>query len=90
MFKMSKYTNLDIKDAAYLHIVHNLQHPTSRQTTNSTQSTMDDALKRTCRYFQQDYTANRQSRQPNNVINRMKATVTWRQTESEPLGHCAA
>jgi len=35
---MSKRTNLDIKDAACLHIVHNLQHPTSRPTKKSTQT----------------------------------------------------
>jgi len=35
---MSKRTNLDISDAAYLHIVHYLQHPTSRPTTNSTKT----------------------------------------------------
>jgi len=46
LFEMSKRTNLDIKDAAYLHIVHNLQHPTSRPTTNSTQTTMVNALKK--------------------------------------------
>ena len=40
MFEMSKRTNLDIKDAAYRHIVQNLQHPTSRPTTNSTKTTM--------------------------------------------------
>jgi len=43
LFKMSKRTNLDIKDAAYLHIVHYLQHPTSRPTTKSTQTTMVNA-----------------------------------------------
>jgi hypothetical protein len=43
---MSKRTNLDIKDAAYLHIVHNLQHPTSRPTTNSTTTTMVNAPKK--------------------------------------------
>jgi len=40
LFKMSKCTNHDTKDAACLHIVHNLQHPTSRPTTKSTQPTM--------------------------------------------------
>jgi len=40
---MSKRTNLDIKDAAYLHIVNNLQHPTYRPTTNSTKTTMVNA-----------------------------------------------
>jgi len=40
---MSKRTNLDIKDAACLHIVYNLQHPTSRLTTKSTQTTMVNA-----------------------------------------------
>jgi len=43
---MSKRTNLDIKDAACLHIVHNLQHPTSRPTTKSTQTTMVNAPKK--------------------------------------------
>jgi len=42
---MSKRTNLDIKDSSYLHIVHNLQHPTSRPTTNSTKTTMVNAPK---------------------------------------------
>jgi len=46
LFDMSKRTNLDIKDAAYLHIVHNLQHPTSRPTTNSTKTTMVNAPKK--------------------------------------------
>jgi hypothetical protein len=45
MFMMSKQTNLDIKDAAYLHIVHNLQHPTSCPTTKSTKTTMVNAAK---------------------------------------------
>jgi hypothetical protein len=43
LFEMSKRTNLDINDAAYLHIVHNLQHPTSHPTTNSTKITMVNA-----------------------------------------------
>jgi len=43
---MSKRTNFDIKDAACLHIVHNLQHPTSRLTTQSTQTTMVNAPKK--------------------------------------------
>jgi hypothetical protein len=42
---MSKRTNLDIKDAACLHIVHNLQHPISRPTTKSTQTAMVNAPK---------------------------------------------
>jgi hypothetical protein len=43
---MNKRTNLDIKDTAYLHIVHNLQHPTSRPTTKSTKTTMVNAPKK--------------------------------------------
>jgi len=43
---MSKHNNLDIKNAACLHIVHNLQHPTSRPTTKSTQTTMVNAPKK--------------------------------------------
>ena len=40
LFKMIKGTNLDIKDAACLHIAHILQHPTSCPTRKSTQTTM--------------------------------------------------
>jgi uncharacterized protein with WD repeat len=43
---MSKGTILDIKNVAYLHIVHNLQHPTSRPTTKSMKTTMVNALKK--------------------------------------------
>jgi len=43
---MSKRTNLDIKDAAYLDIVHSLQHATSRPTTQSTKITMVNAPKK--------------------------------------------
>jgi hypothetical protein len=45
LFEMSKCTNLDIKDAAYLYIVHNLQHPSSRPTTKSMKTTMVNAPK---------------------------------------------
>jgi len=40
MFKSIKSTNLDIKDAACLYLVHTLQHPSSRPSTKSTQNTM--------------------------------------------------
>jgi len=43
---MSKRTNLDIKDAAYLHIVHNLLHPTSRPTTKSTKTAKVNSAKK--------------------------------------------
>jgi len=43
---MSECTNLDIKDATGLHIVHKLQHPTSRPTANSTQTTIVNATKK--------------------------------------------
>jgi len=46
LFNLNKPTNLDIKDAAYLHVVHILQHPTSRPTTRSTQDTMVNAPKK--------------------------------------------
>jgi hypothetical protein len=45
LFKMSKRTNLDIKDAACLHIVHILQHPSSRPT-KSMQTTIVNALEK--------------------------------------------
>jgi hypothetical protein len=43
---MSKRTNLDIQDAACLHIIHNLQHSTSRPTTQSMQTSMVNAVKK--------------------------------------------
>jgi len=46
LFKMIKCTNFNIKDAACLHIVHILQHPSSHPTTKSTQTTIINALKK--------------------------------------------
>jgi len=46
VFELIKPTNLDIKDAAFLHVVHFLQYPTSRPTTSSTQDTMVNAPKK--------------------------------------------
>jgi len=43
---MIKCTNLDIKDAACLHIFHILQNPTSRPTRKSTQTAMVNAPKK--------------------------------------------
>ena len=45
LFKLLKPTNLDIKNAACLHVVQIFQLPTSRPTTSSTQDTMVNALK---------------------------------------------
>jgi len=42
---MSERTNLDIKNAACLHIIHVLQHPTSRPSSKSMQTTMVNAPK---------------------------------------------
>jgi len=38
--------NLDIPDAAFLYVVHILQHPTSRPSTKSAQNTMVNVLKK--------------------------------------------
>jgi len=38
-----KQNNLDLNDSVCLHVVHILEHPTSRPTTRSTQDTMVDA-----------------------------------------------
>jgi len=46
LFKSIKYTNFMIKDAAFLHVVHIMQHPTSRPSTLSTQNTMVNAPKK--------------------------------------------
>jgi len=86
LFKMSKHTNLDIKDAACLHIVHNLQYPTSRPTTKLTPTTTVRARNNDSLPLLAGKYGNRQSRPPNDVIKRMKARVAWKQKESEPLG----
>jgi hypothetical protein len=64
---MSKRTNLDLKDAACLHVFHLLQHPTSRPK-KSTQTTMVNAQKKNFRHLWWADMANHQSRQPNNII----------------------
>jgi hypothetical protein len=87
---MSKCTNLETKDAACLHILHILEYPTSRQTTNSTQSTVVNAPKGTFRHFQLADMPNRLSGRLNDVIKGMKARAAWRQKEFEPFGHCSA
>jgi hypothetical protein len=46
LVKMSKPTNPDIKDKAYLHIVHILEHPTCRPTTKSRETTIVNALEK--------------------------------------------
>jgi hypothetical protein len=46
LFKLSKRTNLHIKDPACLDIVHILQHPTYHPKTNSTQTIIVNALKK--------------------------------------------
>jgi len=45
LFKVIIPTNLDINDAACLHVVHIVQHPTSCPTTRSSQDTMVNAPK---------------------------------------------
>jgi len=45
LLKLIKHTNLDIKNAGCLRGVHILQHPTSCQTTKSTQCTMAHGAK---------------------------------------------
>jgi len=44
LFKLNKHTMLDMADTACLHVVHILQHPTSRRTSNSAEHTIDAAL----------------------------------------------
>ena len=46
LFKIIKPTNRDIKDAACLHVVHILQHPTSRPILRSTHDDMVYPLKK--------------------------------------------
>jgi hypothetical protein len=90
LFKLSKCTNLDIIDAACLHIAHNLQHLTSRRTTKPTQTWIVNARKRTFCHFCCVHTANRHSGPPTYVIKPMKASPACRQKVSKLLWHSAA
>jgi hypothetical protein len=45
LFELIKPTNLDIKDAAYLQVVHFLENATSRQSTRSVQDILVNAPK---------------------------------------------
>jgi hypothetical protein len=86
---MIKQTNLDIKDAAFLHIVHILQHPTSHPTTTtSTQSTMVNVPEENFYHFHWASMAIQQSGLHNNLIKRMPAKAGVNQKEPEPLVHC--
>jgi len=88
---MSKHTNLDIKDAACLHIVHNWQQPTSRPTTSSTQSTMVNAPKKhfspllAGRYGKSRKRSTQQRHHANEGKSGLEA-----ERESEHIGHCGA
>ena len=89
LFKLIKPTNLDIKDAACLHVVHILQHPASHQTTRSTQDKMVNAPKRPFHHSQWPNRAHWQRNPHNDVIKWIKARVHWRQKGSEDWEHCA-
>jgi hypothetical protein len=45
LYKLIQPSNLDTKDAGYLHVVHILQPPTPRPTTRSTKDEMVNAAK---------------------------------------------
>jgi hypothetical protein len=90
LLTISKRSNLDINDAAYLHIVHILQHPTSHLTTRSMQITMINDLKKNFSPLPACQYGNQKCSPLNNLIKPMEAIVAWKQTLSEPLGHCAA
>ena len=83
LFKLIKATNLDINAAGCLHVVHILQHPTSRPTTRSTEDTMVNAPKRTFPHFQRGNTAHQWSIPHDNVIKQIKVIVASRQKGSE-------
>jgi hypothetical protein len=75
VFQMSKRNNLDIKDAACLHIVHNLQHPTSRLTTKSMQTTMVNAPKKNFSQLRagRNSKSTKRSTQPHHQANEVKS-----------------
>jgi len=78
-----KPTNLEIKDSACLHVVHILQHPTSRQTTSSTHNTINNAPKRDLsplpagRYGKSTKKSTPQRHQVNNVQWGLEAGRVW-------------
>jgi hypothetical protein len=46
VFKLIKRTNLDLEEAACLHVVHFLQHPALQPTSRSTQDSLFNAAKK--------------------------------------------
>jgi hypothetical protein len=83
---MSKRTNVDIKDAAWIHIVRNFQHPTSRPTTRSIKTIMITTPKKNFWPSRPADMANRHSGPPNDFIKQIKTRAPWRQRESAPFG----
>jgi hypothetical protein len=83
LFKLMKPTNLDIKDATYLHVFHILQHATSRPTTRSTPDINLNAPKTNLSSHPAATHSKRPSNSHNNVIKRIMARVACRLKESE-------
>jgi len=73
--------------ASILSMFGNIQHLAQQQSQCKPQWSM--LRKKTYHHFRQAIMANRHSCPPNDVIKRMKARAAWKQTESEPMGHCA-
>jgi len=81
---LNKHTNLDIKDAACLHIVQILQYPTSCPTTKSIQTTIVNALKKNFSPHPVGKYRDPPTDPHNIIIKRIKAIAAWKVTKSEP------
>jgi hypothetical protein len=84
-----EYLIMLLREYTPVTIIHILQRPTSG-ATKSTETTMVHTPKKNFSPHLPGRYGNQQCVQSNDVIERMKARVAWRQRESEPWGHCAA
>jgi len=74
--------------ASILSIYCNIQHLAQPQSHHKLQWSM--LRKRAFHHSRQANTANRHSGSQDDIIKPIMARAAWKQTESEPLGHCAA
>jgi len=85
MFKLIIATNIHIRDAACLHVVHILKYPTSSPTSKSTHSTIVTGLNENPFPHPVGNTASWHTEQHDDFIMWMKERVAWTKKSSTPL-----
>ena len=90
LFKSIMRTNLDIKEAAYLYVVHILQHPTSCPSTKSTQNTMVNVPKKNPSPLPAGKYGKSTQRSTQRCHQANQGKTGLKQTSSEPFERCVA